>query len=44
MGRGARDAYRPVPRDALDHPWSVGTKLGEESAESGRVLQFKIKK
>ena len=35
MGRGARDAYRWVPRDAPDPPWSVGTNLGEENAESG---------
>ena len=43
MGRGARDAYRRVPRDVSDLPWSVGTNLGEESPESGRWLQFKIR-
>ena len=35
VGRGARDAYPRAPRDAPDPPWSVGTNLGEESAESG---------
>ena len=35
LGRGTRDAYRRVPRDAPDPPWSVGTNLGEKSTESG---------
>ena len=35
MGRGARDAYCRVPGDASDPPWSLGTDLGEENAESG---------
>jgi len=41
MGRGARDAYRRVPRDAPDPPWSAGTNLGEESTESGRGCSSK---
>jgi len=28
MGRGARDAYRRVPRGALGSRWSLGTNLG----------------
>ena len=44
MGRRARDAYRRAPRDAPDPPWSVGTHLGEESAESGRRCSSKSKK
>ena len=36
MGRGARNAYRWVPREPSDPPWSVGTNLGEESTEYDR--------
>ena len=35
MGRGAPDDYRPVPEDAPPPRWSMGTNLGEKSAESG---------
>ena len=42
MGRGARDAYRRVPRDASDPPWSMGTDLGEERAEHGRSCSPKL--
>jgi len=42
VGRGARDAYRRVPRDAPDPPWSMSTNLGEESAEFGRGCSSKI--
>ena len=35
VGRRARDAYRQVPEDAPPPRWSMGTNLGEESAEYG---------
>ena len=43
MKRGARGAYRRVPRDAPDPPWSLGTNLGEESTESDRCCSSKSK-
>ena len=33
MGRGGRNADRRVPRDESDPLWSVGTNLGQESAD-----------